>query len=432
MQDTASIGSPIEDPIRAYFRLKIAMGRISITKLDEETGATPQGDATLAGAVFDILDRHGNPVERLYCGGNVSATSKEIPFGRYTVKEVPPPLGYTLSQTEYPVRISFETRNASTGLVPLDVSNRVIKGNIQLVKHSDDADPAVDPENPQVQQPLGGVVFEVYLKSAGSFENAKPTERDLLTTDENGYAKTIDLPYGVYVVKEVQGADERVPCAPFDAFISEDGRTYYYIVENPNYYGKVKVVKVDAETDRVIPQANIEFKIKNVGTDEGVAQEILYPTPVIIDSYLTNAEGWLVMPQSLLHGNYELHKVQAPHGYLLSETPIPFTVTLENPVEYLEVKMPDMPVKGKVTVTKTGEVLTGAAEQESDHGTFYAPVYTIRGIEGAVFQHHCRRGHYHPGRYGAGTAGRGGGHHYHRHGRRGGEPGTLSRQLLCR
>ncbi len=360
-------------------------GQVRITKLDAETGATPQGDATLAGAVFDLLDAKGKQVERIYCGANSFAISKEVPLGSYIVREVTPPVGYTLTTKEYPITIDYAGQEVEIHLVPQDVANTVIRGRIQLVKHSDDPDPQVDPENEQVQQPLGGIVFEVYLKAAGSFEAAKETERELLTTDENGYARTKDLPYGIYTVREIQGAPEHTICAPFDVFISQNDRTYFYIVENPAYYGKVKVVKTDAETGSTIPVPNIEFKKFNVDTGEWVAQEILYPTPIVIDSYLTNAEGWLVMPKPLLHGNYELHEVQAPHGYVLSETPVPFTVTSDNSVEFLEVVMPNMPVKGTVSLQKTGEVLTGANEIETESGSIFVPEYSVRGIEGAVF-----------------------------------------------
>lgn len=360
-------------------------GQVRITKLDAETGTAAQGDATLSGAVFDLLDASGNQVERLYCGNNSFVISKEVPLGRYTVKEIVPPKGYTLSQTEYPVNIDYAGQEVEVNLVSTEVRNTVIRGRIQLVKHSDDPDLNVDPENEQVQEPLEGIVFEVYLKSAGSYENAKPTERDIIITDENGYARTKDLPYGVYVVKEVQGADEHRMCDPFDAFISVNDRTYFYIIENPAYYGKVKVIKMDSETGKVIPLPNIEFKIMDTDTGEWVAQEILYPTPIVIDSYLTNAEGWLVMPKPLHYGNYELHEVQSPYGYLLSDEPIPFQVTSENPVEYLEVVMPNVPVKGKVTIMKTGEVLTGAIETLTNDGSFFIPDYTVRGIAGATF-----------------------------------------------
>jgi LPXTG-motif cell wall-anchored protein len=296
-----------------------------------------------------------------------------------------PPRGYTLSQTEYPVQIDYSNDLVEVNLISTDVKNTVIKGKIQIVKHSDDPDPDVSPENEQVQEPLGGIVFEVHLKSAGSYAKAKPSERDRITTDENGYCRTKDLPYGLYTVIEVQGAVEHKICDPFDVFIDENGRTYYYIVENPTYYGKVKIVKVDSETNKVIPQPNVEFKVKNTDTGEWVKQEILYPTPIVIDSYLTAPDGTLVMPKPLHYGNYELWEVKSPYGYLLSDKPIPFKVTSENPQAYLEVKMPNAPVKGKVTVTKTGEVLTGAIENLSKDGKFYTPEYTVRGIAGATF-----------------------------------------------
>ncbi|HCC34800.1 MAG TPA: hypothetical protein DEQ02_03880 [Ruminococcaceae bacterium] len=360
-------------------------GQVKITKQDTETGATAQGDATLSGAVFDLLDANGKQVERLYCGDSASVTSKEIPLGSYTVKEVVPPRGYTLSEEEHPINIDYAGQEVEINLVSTEVSNTVIKGRIQLVKHSDDPDLAVDPENPQVQKPLDGIVFEVYLKSAGSYENAKPSERDLLTTDEHGYACTKDLPFGTYVVKEVQGEPEHKICDPFDVFISDNDHTYYFNVENTVYFGKVKVVKVDAETGKVIPQPGVEFKIKNADTGEWVSQEILYPTPIVIDSYLTNAEGWLVMPEPLHFGNYELWEQQSPYGYVLSDEPVPFKVTSENPQEYLEVKMPNKPAMGKVTIEKTGEMLVGADEIVGKSHIRYVPKYKVRSLPGTVF-----------------------------------------------
>jgi LPXTG-motif cell wall-anchored protein len=364
---------------------KPQVGQVKITKLDAETGVTAQGDSTLAGAVFDLLDADGNQVERIYCGNNTYATSKEVKLGSYTVREVTPPKGYTLSAKDYAVKIDYAGQEVSVNLVSTEVKNTVIKGRVQIVKHSDDPDPNVNPENPQVERPLNGIVFEAYLKSAGSYKNAKATERDLITTDENGYARTKDLPYGTYTVKEIQGADEHKVCDPFDIFISQNDRTYYYVINNPAYSGKVKVIKTDAETGRIIPQPGVEFRIKNTDTGKWVEQEILYPTPITIGTYLTNADGWLVMPEELHFGNYELWEVQAPYGYILSETPVPFKVTSENPQDYLEVKMPNVPARGKVTVYKTGEVLTGASEILTSNGSLYVPEYTINGISGATF-----------------------------------------------
>jgi hypothetical protein len=384
IQDTMSIGSPIDDPVRGFFNIKIAMGRITIDKGDSETASRAQGDATLAGAVFDIFDKHGAQVQRLYCGSSVSATSKDIPVSSYTVKEAMPPTGYLLSETVYQAKIPYAGQEAGISLLSVNMFNQVVKGRVNLVKHSDEPDPSAG-ENEQVERPLKGIVFEVYLKAAGSYENAAASERDRLTTDERGYAGTKPLPYGTYTVKEVSGADEKKMADPFDVFIKEDSRTYYYIVSNPAYRGKVKIVKTDAETGQAIPLPGTSFKVKNADTGEWVVQEILYPAPIKIDTYLTAGDGTLVMPQELPYGNYEVLEVGAPYGYLLSGEPVPFKITSENPAEYFEVVMKNAPVKGKVAVEKTGEALSGADAMDSDFGKVYVPRYMERGIAGAVF-----------------------------------------------
>ena len=361
-------------------------GQVKITKLDSETAATAQGDATLSGAVFDLLDKYGNQIERLYCGESVSVTSKEIPLGNgYVIKEVTPPRGYTLSEKTYTVNIDYAGQEATVNLKSVDVGNTVIKGRISIIKHSDDPDPAVDPENPQVQQPLDGIVFRVWLSSSGSYENAKASERDEITTNENGWAMTKDLPYGTYTVEEIKGEPEHKICEPFNAYITDNDRTYYYNVENPAYFGKVKIIKTDATTGKSIPQAGIEFKVKNTDTGAWVEQKILYPIPTTLTSYFTNAEGWLVMPQELRHGNFELWEVQSPYGYLLSEKPVPFKVTSANPAPVLEVTMPNAPAMGKVTIEKTGEMLTGANEIVGKSHVRYIPRYEVRSLPGVVF-----------------------------------------------
>ena len=363
------------------------VGRVKITKQDMETAAQAQGDATLSGAVFELLDGNGKPVERLYCGDAESITSQEIPLGSYTVREVVPPRGYTLSQKEYAVSVDYAGQETEVSLKSVDVQNKVIKGQLAVIKHSDQSDPAVTPKNEQIQKPLENVVFRVWLKAAGTYEAAKPSERDEITTNENGWTITKPLPFGTYIVEEYKGLPEHKVCEPFEAVISEDGKTYYYNIENPAYSGKVKIVKPDATTGKTIPQAGVEFKVKNSDTGAWVEQEILYPTPAALSSYFTNAEGWLVMPEELPFGNYELWEVQSPYGYLLADQPVPFKITSENPADYLEVIMENQPVMGRVTVEKTGEVLTGADLLDG----LYIPRYAVQGLPGAVFDIVARR-----------------------------------------
>ena len=126
------------------------------------------------------------------------------------------------------------------------MTEQIIKGNIAIIKHTDD-------DETQIETPETGATFEVYLKSAGSYEDAKETERDVLTCDENGFAQTKDMPYGIYTVKQTSGWDGRELMKPFDVFISADGQTYRYLINNANFESYIKIVKKDAETARPFP-----------------------------------------------------------------------------------------------------------------------------------------------------------------------------------
>ena len=134
------------------------------------------------------------------------------------------------------------------------MNEQVIKGNIALIKHTDNGET-------QIETPEEGAVFEVFLKSAGSYENAKETERDVLTCDENGFAQTKDMPYGIYTVRQTFGWEGRELMKDFDVFISKDGQTYRYLINNANFESYIKIVKKDAETGNTIPYAGAGFQI---------------------------------------------------------------------------------------------------------------------------------------------------------------------------
>ena len=136
----------------------------------------------------------------------------------------------------------------------------------------------------KIETPEVGAEFEVYLKSAGNYENAKETERDILVCDEHGFAETKDLPYGEYTVRQIKGWDGKELLAPFTVFVSEDGQVYRFLINNAPYEAIIEIVKKDAETGKIIPAAGIGFKVRNTDTGEYIVQHINYPTPVDIDT----------------------------------------------------------------------------------------------------------------------------------------------------
>ena len=262
----------------------------------------------------------------------------------------------------------------------------MIYGNIQLVKHTDEMDPDVpedentgEPNEGVVERPEEGAVFEIYLKAAGSYDNAKESERDLLTTDSDGFAASKQLPYGHYTVHQVAGEEGKGFVPDFTVFISSNGETYSYILNNRTITARLKVEKCDAETGNIIPMTGTGFKIKDLSTGEFITQDVYYPNPETLDTFYVSDEGWLMLPEPLPVGNYELHEVAAPYGYVLSNEPVPFTI--DGSEATVTVTQYNMPQKGQLTITKTGEVF--ASVQENDG--LYQPVYEVRGLPGAVY-----------------------------------------------
>ena len=192
--------------------------------------------------------------------------------------------------------------------------------------------------------------------------------------------KTADLPYGVYTVHQTKGWEGRELMPAFDVFVSEDGQTYRYLINNAEFEALIEIVKKDVETGNVIPAAGISFKIKNSKTGEYVKQHINYPTPVDIDVYSTDSTGRLMMPEALKFGDYELIEVQTAYGYVLDSKPVKFKVDGTNAV--VTVEKHNVAQKGVITVSKTGEVFSTVREAKST----YQPVYEMRGLAGAVYE----------------------------------------------
>ena len=364
---------------------------VEVTKQDSKT-ASAQGDGTLAGAVYGIY-RDGTLVDTYTTDENGYFKTKEYVCGNYTVQEISPSEGYLLDETVYSVGAEAEYYFIEHNPLSMTVTEDVIKGNIAMIKHSDDG-------STQIETPEVGAEFEVYLKSSGSYANAKDSEKDYLVCDENGFAQTKDMPYGVYTVHQTVGWEGTEFIADFDVNISENGQTYRYLINNAEFESYIKVVKVDSETGKTIPYEGAGFEIYN-SNGQKISMTFAYPTPTTIDTFYTNSEGYLITPEVLPYGEYSLVEVQAPYGYALDKTPVAFSVSSENAekentLTIVKVVKQNTAQKGKISVRKTGDIFTSVATASSaytdENGemtvnpTIYTPVFASGNLSGAVFQ----------------------------------------------
>ena len=357
---------------------------VTVTKSDREKG-TAQGDAKLSGAVYGIY-KGDTLVDKYVTDSDGQFTTKEyVCDSDWTIREITPSEGYLLDKTIHKVGAEPKLFTIEHNLVANDVTEQVMKGNIAIIKHTDDGET-------KIETPEKGAEFEIYLKSSGSFEKADKDERDTIVCDENGFAQTKDMPYGVYTVHQTKGWEGRELMKDFDVFISQDGQTYRYLINNANFESYIKVIKVDAETGKTIPYAGAGFQIYDpVGNK--VSMTFTYPTPTTIDTFYTDADGQLVTPEKLDYGKgYSLVEVQAPYGYVLDSTPVSFDVTEENSTQeggitLIKVDKPNMAQKGTISVEKTGEVFFGVnVSGEEDEDVIYQPVYKVKGLAGAVYE----------------------------------------------
>ena len=357
---------------------------VTVTKSDREEG-TPQGDATLAGAVYGIY-KGETLVDKYVTDENGQFTTKEYVCDTdWTIREITPSEGYLLDKTIHKVGADPKLYEVEHNLTSNDVTEQVIKGNVAIIKHTDDGET-------KIETPEKGASFEIYLKSAGSYDAANKDERDTIVCDENGFGQTKDMPYGIYTVHQTSGWEGREMMDDFDVFISQNAQTYRYLINNRNFESFVNVVKVDAESGKSIPYAGAGFKIYDPQGNQ-VKMTFTYPTPTTIDVFYTDANGSLVTPEKLDYGKgYSIVEVQAPYGYVLDDTPVYFDITEENSTEeggvtVVKVNKPNMAQKGTITVEKTGEVFSGVNVSGSeDSDVIYQPVYEVSGLEGAVYE----------------------------------------------
>ena len=367
-----------------------------------------RGDGELTGAVFrvlaaqDITDRQDNVIYEkgavvvdslTTAGEDASVTTDALWPGVYEIVELAPPVGYQASETS----ITMDTRDAARQSVEAVityegvVTNEIRYGAQAIVKllggMSDDPDPD------RVETPEAGAEFLVYLRKAGSYENARALERDRLVTDENGYAKTKALPYGVYVLEQIKGAPGYELKGPilFEIDGTEDilNPPPLTLSDRPIRY-RLRLIKTDSETGKAVTLSGVSFKLRDE-TGELVTQTVSYPARQETDTFVTDETGSVTLPETLTWGLYFVEEVTAPKGYLIREEALPVFVGQDGDVPgetyQIDVEVPNEPVKGRILLEKKGPRLTGFEVTADAYGNeAHRPVYEERYLAGAVFE----------------------------------------------
>ena len=382
--------------------------RISLAKQDAETGNQAQGVATLKGAVYglyareDIVHPDGRTgilykkdtlITSLTTDKNGEADVTDLYLGKYYLKELTAPVGYVLDETEHEVDCSYEGATVPTVERTAVCKETVIKQPFQIIKAANNGKTDADL--------LQGVVFSAWLVSdlkvnadgSYDFSSANPVVltadgQTEMFTDEKGYAKSIPLPYGTYVVRETTSKHNYAPVDDFIIKITDNHpdtpQTWRVLLDN-EFKAKLKIIKKDDETQKSVLLANTEFKVYDLDNGKYVEQATSYPKPTVHKSYFTNEEGYLVLPNNLKPGNYRIEEVTAPEGYTISKNYV--TVSVDTDTAYLidpitgdaviDVEYTNHPVKGQLKIYKQGEMLTG---YEKDFQ------YEMRGLSGAEFE----------------------------------------------
>ena len=363
---------------------------IHLVKKDKETGRNTQGDAIFEGAVYGVYAREniihpdgktgilykaGSQVATMTVDKKGDASVEDLYLGKYYVKEITPPIGYLIDEGEYDLECSYEGDRVKTVERSTESSEQVMKQPFQVIKAANNGKTDADL--------LKGAGFTAYLKSSlkpnpdGSYDfaSAKPVVltadgKTEMFTDAKGYACSIPLPYGTYLVKETTTPHNYKPVDDFLVTISEnhpDEPQIWRILLDDEFKAKLKIVKKDDETKRPVLVAGTEFKIYDLDHKKYVEQVTTYPTTVTHKSYFTDSQGYLILPNNLSIGHYRIEEVTAPDGYTLNQNYVEIAVDSNTAYQMdsvsgdvvIEVDYENHPVKGKLTVYKKGEMLAG-------------------------------------------------------------------------
>lgn len=340
---------------------QVIKGRIKIEKLDSETNSCKaQGQATLKGAIYEILDLKGNVVDTLTIGDDCTATSKYLPYSQYKIREKSQSKGYYIDTNIYDANITEEN------IITITSKEQVIKNYISILKQYDYVDGTTQFLNAEAN-----VKFEIYYPDG--------TKYGEITTDKNGYA-TLNIPYGVWKFHQVNTHTgfEKI----YDFFITVDENSELeqsYNILNNKLSAYLQVFKIDSETGKTIALANTTFKILNVDTNQYVSQ---FVGGKVYSEFKTDESGKLVTYLKLEAGNYKLIEISSPKSYLINTDGLLFSIGNDTHYSYttygafITVNFKDTPIKGQVEVNKTGEKFN------TNNGTFN---YEEKALENVVY-----------------------------------------------
>ena len=389
------------------FTNKRVNATIDLVKEDSKTGNSAQGDAVFEGAIYGlyaredinhpdgrsgVLYKKDEQVATLTTDKEGKASVSNLYLGKYYLKEITPPVGYLLDEEEHDVNCDYEGDQVETVKRNTVSKEDVIKQPFQLIKAADNDKTDADL--------LKGAGFSAYLissltvKDDGSYDftNATPivlTEdgKTEMFTDERGYACSIPIPYGRYIVRETTTPHNFMPVDDFIVTVTENSSTpqVWRVLLDDEFKAKLKIVKQDDETKQPVLLANTEFKVYDLDAKKYVEQVTTYPNTVVHKSYFTDENGYLILPESLKCGNYRIEEVSAPDGYTQNTQYVEIKVDKNTAYQMdsvsgdaiITVTYENHPVKGKLVIHKSGETLKSFKKDF---------VYEETSLEGAEFE----------------------------------------------
>ena len=389
------------------FTNKRVNATIDLVKEDSETGNSAQGDAVFEGAIYGlyaredinhpdgrsgVLYKKDEQVATLTTDKEGKASVSNLYLGKYYLKEITPPVGYLLDEEEHDVNCNYEGDQVETVKRNTVSKEDVIKQPFQLIKAADNDKTDADL--------LKGAGFSAYLissltvKDDGSYDftNATPTVltedgKTEMFTDERGYACSIPIPYGRYIVRETTTPHNFMPVDDFIVTVTENSSTpqVWRVLLDDEFKAKLKIVKQDDETKQPVLLANTEFKVYDLDAKKYVEQVTTYPNTVVHKSYFTDENGYLILPEALKCGNYRIEEVSAPDGYTQNIQYVEIKVDKNTAYQMdsvsgdaiITVTYENHPVKGKLVIHKSGETLKSFKKDF---------VYEETSLEGAEFE----------------------------------------------